>query len=438
MKDFVVHKNEFDKLKDTKPRKQKWLQFTPLEGPMYKNFGCKDEVQKTTKMVDKRLKLSGLSTAILDEKYFGVDVMYMHLGDLEGMSLWSNDTLKQTLGFNPAGKALREYVTEKFGDSIPVYFSEYQKINENLPDVAEFQFEFFHFGIPALFKCRYERVDTLKGTPFAYMVFIRYYPQKEVEQMKKRHTKAEIVEQKFLDFGLEMEKVIEPYKKLSIPVLCLNLIGRLLWMNKSFENHFQKGEKDLLEIFAPQYGFEAYEKGVEAVLRTFPRHYEIKALTFDRIDGANTKSVGYFVTFHDVDMNLTDKSKVERCDDILRKVGLSKSILDTKWDEVNREVLVIGIDGRLLYQNVFHKQSHKSSDEVLDMLVIKMVREMNPHTTDVFDTLLKNNLPTEYICVTEIKFENPTRYLTVKLSYERIDTEDGSPFAYYSFIDFLN
>jgi hypothetical protein len=284
-------------------------------------------------------------------------------------------------------------------------------------------------------KIRYEKIDTLKGTPFAYLCLSKFSPIQEHVKAKPKDKRG-VIEQTFVDHGLSIVDVVGPYVDAETPVFCVNLIGRVLWMNSSFQHMYNRSDKDLLEIFSPLYGFDRFEKGAEYVLQVFPKIYEFSGVEYKRIDGTNGKPMGYVVIFNTTELWHPEKSKKEVSEEILWRVGLSTLALDEQCKWVNMGCLILGLGGCILYMNdVFRKIAERNDSHLMSHWTWE-VKQINSQVGETLDTIFVE-LPEKYIFLAEIYFSTinkPQR--KTKLEFIRID-KDGVPYAYQCWMDFI-
>lgn len=118
MKNFILHNNEYDGFKSPpKPKTQKWINSnSPNQSSvLFQKFHQKNEHKVLTGVAEKRLRLAGLSSRDLDEKYKGVNDSFLNLIDFESVTLWSNQILCDCL--NDGKSLVGENVAKKFMSS---------------------------------------------------------------------------------------------------------------------------------------------------------------------------------------------------------------------------------------------------------------------------------------------------------------------------------
>jgi hypothetical protein len=254
-----------------------------------------------------------------------------------------------------------------------------------------------------------------------YMGIARCHRADEMAIHRKMKTKSEVVRQTFLDHGVTIEDMTRDYDNLVIPVICVNLIGRVLWMNNVFQDSFQKGENDLLEIFVPLYGFDAYDKGLEIVLKECPKQHRVKDLIFERFDGVNGHPMAYVVTFYSLDMDLSNRSKRQQADVVLSRIGHSTESLDRIYGTNQSMIAIMGLDGTLLYMNEYFRVHGIKTDEHLMTSFLKYIKDWNQHLVDIFDIVFRKERPKEYIYVTEVFMAGPSIAKKFKIIDVRIE-----------------
>jgi hypothetical protein len=403
----------------------------PDEQSLFQTFTTKDKKSSVENKVNRRLKLIGTDVASLEEKYHGVTTE--SITDLDGTCLWMN-AYGQTIFGNCMGRKLRDEIVN-LNSQVTDLAKNYKIMHDSLADEMEFSMRLLNYNTEWNWRMRYERIDTLKGTPFAYRCHAKNSSVQEHVKAKPR-TKHEVIEQTFADHGLILSDCVSKYVDVKEPVFCVNLIERVLWMNFSFQDVFNKSEKDLLEVFSPPYGFERFEKAGEFVLSKLPTHHEFRNIEFERIEGVNGRPMAYMVLFHTLDLGL-EKSKQEQSEEILRKVGLSTHDLNEQCKLSGRGCILIGLGGCLLYMNdVFRKISEKDDSHLMSHWTHE-VKEANPQIREILDTIFKVDLPAKYIFSVELKLGSvDARARRAKFEFIRIDNHD-MPYAYYMWMDFV-
>jgi hypothetical protein len=442
-KEFILHEHVPQDQSTLPPKtiskKHKWV--PTFAGPeaesMFVTFHTRTQTSTQVTQANRRLRLAGLDAGILDEKYKDVNDMLICIVDLEGVCLWINGYGQEMFGRHKpiVGGKLRDEIVNMNSTSKEFLTSRFRFLYETLPETMDFQAPLVSGEHEWNWRVHYEKLDTLKGTPFAYTCYARN--SQINEHVKQPKTKLEVIEQSFVDSGLDFAEVISKYVEIKSPVFCLNLIERVLWMNFTFQDVFNRSEKDLLDIFSPPYGFESFERGWENVLVTIPQNYEFQNLEFQRIDGSNGKPMAYMVIFHTLKLTMPEKSNKVECEEILLRVKLSRTVLDEQCKWSDRGCIVLGRAGCLLYMNDVFRKLTKLDDNRLMTHWTHEAKELNPHLRDILDTVFIGDLPEKLVFLTDFTY-TPTSLTQRKTRFEfqRID-KDGFPYAYYAWLDLI-
>lgn len=124
-------------------------------------------------------------------------------------------------------------------------------------------------------------MDTLKGTPLAYMSITRvFYLPDETIVFRPIMTKDELVREIFLDHGLNLDMVCQQYQKFETPIFIVAFNGSVVWMNRDMRARYRRGDGELLEQFVPPSGFEEYGLYISNLLTLYPQYYESKNIQF--------------------------------------------------------------------------------------------------------------------------------------------------------------
>ena len=136
----MSHQFVFHDALHTKPHKTKNREEPPGSGMMILSSINKDALLKKLKECDRRLKLVGLSTSSLNEKYSGVTDSLMLMFDMDGKTLWvQNQTIEHIFnGQNPVGENWKEKGLEINKDN-KYFASKMQELDDDLPKVMEME-----------------------------------------------------------------------------------------------------------------------------------------------------------------------------------------------------------------------------------------------------------------------------------------------------------
>jgi hypothetical protein len=140
-KKIIVHENVYEDYKTTKPKKQKWITAFDNNTPnLFQSFQVGDEYAKKIKLADKRLKLAGLSTKLLDEKYGDVTDCILMIADLDGVTMWANTLAWNILGDgqNPVLQTTRLQFA-KLNKGSQQFQAMFEDMHQHLPKYTEIE-----------------------------------------------------------------------------------------------------------------------------------------------------------------------------------------------------------------------------------------------------------------------------------------------------------
>jgi hypothetical protein len=284
-----------------------------------------------------------------------------------------------------------------------------------------------------LWKAHWERYDTIKGIPLAYMCIAKCIYVGREEERRPRRSRTSEVDNFFRENGYVMGEVIKDLQDSETPTIITGLIGKLVWMNNKIQNMFPLGENDLWETFIPRRGLEAYDKCCDHVFKTQPAKYEGDGISFQRMDDLNHRPCAYIVKFLDLDLKENTKSTVEQCDELLAQIGMSTTTLDEKYDKHNQIVGILDMEGNLLYRNSYFK-TLLPRDESCSISRFVSFREYFDDLPNVLGDLFSIIHPEKYSYESKFYLKTVNRKVTCYHEYIRLNIHDDVAFGYLVFV----
>lgn len=120
----------------------------------------------------------------------------------------------------------------------------------------------------------------MNGDPLFYILTSQAFQCSEGEpNFKKPKTKKELIERIFKDYKVNSEDFSSIINN-KLPVVLIDVFGRVLWMNEMFKNVNLLSEEDLYESLVTKFGFEVFEQGLDKVIKDLPEEYKISNIEF--------------------------------------------------------------------------------------------------------------------------------------------------------------
>lgn len=137
-------------------------------------------------------------------------------------------------------------------------------------------------------------MDDKNGKPFGYFVTGKSFSTRENKSStaKKLKSKKEEVQERLKESGLD-ESIFSEYQKSEKQVIMVDLLGRMLWMNKQFAFVNFKTEQDLMEGLYNEFGFEVFIKSYEYVTKNLPMNYTSSDIEFVSVFFTNLETCRY-------------------------------------------------------------------------------------------------------------------------------------------------